>query len=276
MAARNINVVFGLLTIAGKSDVATVTTPSLAYLCVGQPGHPEHDPIPRTAPYTCSACGPITDNEVLKRGVKSGSTYTLVDAEEAAEAKAEYGKAYKGTLNVVPHPAQEFLTSTGEGKTLHYIVPAEASAAGHYQLMVKLITDHPELAFAGLYTPMSATSLYHLTVREGVLVLAQRTREQNMKPVPSVGGEVNDGLYAMLEGALDSFVTAYDPAAYESEYEAKLTELIEAGETISLSGDAKPEALRSIASDEDLMAQLAALQKKRPAKKAVARKKVSA
>jgi len=260
MAATNMTVTFGLVSIAAKAEVATITKTSLAYLCTGQPGKPEHPPSPRKQPSICETCGPITDTDALLRGVKSGQSYTLVDAEAAEEAKEEYGRAYHKVLNVVPHPSAEFLNATAAGKSLHYITPADVSGADHYQLLVRLITEHPELAFVGLHTPRSATSLYHLTVREGVLVMAQRTREGAVKPAPSVGGEVNDALYAMLDGALSQFVVPYDPATYADTYQDTLDDMIANGQTVNVGGDDnRPDALRATVSDDDIMAKLKVL-----------------
>lgn len=260
---------FGLMSVTVKPDVAKISTPSLAYLCTGQPGHDEHAPSPRRQPPVCEVCGPITDATVLKRGVKSGRTYTLVDGEAAVEAKESYASTYTAALSIVPHPAVDFLAETGQGDTVHYLTPTDASQADHYALLAKLIGEHPELAFVGLYTPSTATSLYHLTVRDGVIVMLKRTREQQMKPLPSVGGNVNGALYDMLDGTLGMFVTDYDPADYEDTYASTVIDLIAAGESVSIEGA----TVAPTVSDDDLMAKLAALgAKKAPAKKPAAKK----
>lgn len=256
--ARNIAIQFGLLTVAAKSDVATVKAVTMSNLCVGQPGHDEHTPKPLRAPKTCDDCGVINDYDVLKKGVKTGQTYTVVDGEGLTEARAEYTQQYKDVLKLVPHPAGPFLTATAPGDSLHYVTPADAAGADHYQLLVRLVAEHPELAFVGLYTPVSATGLYRLLVRDGVLVMEKRVREEGMKPAPSVGGIVNDALYAMLDAGLSMFVTDYSPQAYEDLYAKAVADALAAGETFSVTAE---KAATSVAlSDDELMNALKALQ----------------
>lgn len=257
--AYKIKITYGLVSVDCKYESAVEADVSLSNMCVGQPGKGIHEALPVREPKTCTECGPIVAYDVLRKGVKAGQTYTVLTAEaleQITEAKEKYANAYTGELSVVPHPAGDFLNHTGQGDTLHYVTPADASAEGHYRLMVELIRRHPELAFAGLFTPRSATALFHLTVRDGVLVMAKRTREQKMKPLPSVGGDLNDKFLGLLEGSLDSFVTAYDPATYEDTYSAAQAELIASSETVTL--DAKVAPLKLV-SDDDIMAKLAAL-----------------
>lgn len=258
MAARKAALQYGLITIPALLDVATISKQDMSNLCVGQPGHEAHDALPVKAPKTCTTCGPITDLTVLKKGVKSGSTFTIVDAEAVTEAREEYAHDHKGILQLVPHPAGEFLASTAQGDSLHYVTPADAAGANHYQLLVKLVSEHPELAFVTLYTPVSATSLYMLQVRDGVLVLQKRVREGQMKPTPSVGGDVNDALYGMLEATLEDFTKPYAPADYEDHFATAIEQMIASGEKVAapgVSNTATPVAM----TDDDLMAQLAKL-----------------
>lgn len=257
MAARKITLQFGLVTVAANMETAVDKPVSMSNLCVGQPGHAEHDPVPLKMPKTCAECGEVTDIHALVKGVKSGQTYTLVNPDDLVDAKAKFTAQYKGAINVVPHPADEFMALTGQGESLHYLTPADAGGAGHYQLLVRLVEQHPELAFAGLFTPMSATSLYVLRVRQGVLMLEQRTREQAMRPVPSVGGDVNDALYAMLESVLPSLITQYDAAAYEDTYRLAVDTMLASGQQVAVAADAP--AAPVAPSDADLMAKLQAL-----------------
>lgn len=273
MASSNITLALGLVTVTCKSEVATVSKTSLAYLCTGQPGHAEHPASPRRAPYVCETCGPITDDKALKRGVKSGKTYTIVDAEAATEAKESYAGQYKGTLKLVGHKASDFLAKTGQGDSTHYLTPADATQAEGYAILAALIERHPEVAFTGLYTPSTATALFHLTARDGVIVMLKRTREQSLKPMPAAPSEVNETYYAMLDGLLDGFTEDYDPATYEDAYANTLTDLVAQGDTVALDADA------TAVGSGDLLAALTALQAeaKKPApRKRTTKKKVAA
>lgn len=258
MAARNITLQFGLVTVPAKSEGAIEKKPDMSNMCLGQPDMPEHPATPVTAPKTCAHCGPIRDYTALKKGIKSGGSYTLVDQSEIAEAKAEFTAGYKGVLNLVPHPAADFLAATAPGESLNYLTPADASAAGHYKLLVRMVESHPELAFVGLHTPVSATNLFMLGVRDGVLVMEQRTRSQALKPAPSVGGDLNEGLYAMLEGALQAFITPYDADAYEDGYTKALQKMAAEGEQVTT--DKAEGKSPIIVTDDALMEKLRALQ----------------
>ena len=262
MAARNLTIQFGLLTIPAKSDVAIIKQVSadMPNLCVGQPDHPAHDALPLKAPKICTACGPITDYTVIKKGIKQGSVYAVVEQEDVAEAKDSYAKLYKGALNLVPHPAEQFMNATAPGDTLHFLTPADAGGANHYQLLVKLIASHPEYAFASLYTPVSATALYMVRVREGVLMMEKRVRSQAVKALPSVGGEVNDLLFSQLEMILPTFATDYDPDEYEDKFESALATMLESAETVAIAGGEPTKAKAPVhVTDDDLLAKLQAL-----------------
>lgn len=271
MAGLKITVQLGLVSVACMSSGAIYKPEEAKNLCVGQPGKPEHDPSPSMAPATCGVCGPITDRNVLVKGYKTNAgSFALVSQEDVAEAKETYANEYKKVLNLVPHPAQQFLAETAPADGLNFLTPADAGSADHYQLLVKLVESHPELVFASLHTPRSATSLYMLRVKDGVLMMEKRTRTQNLKATPSVGGTVNEVLYAQLDGMLPMFVVDYDPAAYEDKYVSALADMIATAEQVTPTGTTAAPVLKI--SDDELMVKLQALAAKKPAKKKPAAK----
>lgn len=271
MAGTKITLGFGLMSVNCKRDVAVTTKPTLSNMCVGQPGKPTHEASPVRRPAVCTVCGPITDESVFVKGVASGKTYTVIDSDAANEAKNDYAKAYLGTLSLVPHPAQEFMLSTGEGKALHYLTPADQSSENFYALLAKLIADHPEVVFVGLFTPRSATCLFYLTVREGVIVMAERTRTTALKPLPSVGGVVNEKLYAALEGMLEEGVEPYAPDAYEDRYAAALASLLDEGTVLAVDETTKTPA--KAMTEDELLTKLTLL---KSASKTTTKKKAKA
>ena len=268
MAGRKITLALGLVSVDCMSNSAVEKPEEPKNLCVGQPGKRAHDPSPSTAPATCTVCGPITDRGALVKGFKQGDAFAIVSQEDVAEAKESYAKEFKGTMTLVPHPAQQFLGETMPGDTLNYLTPRDANHADRYQLLVKLVESHPEYVFAGLYTPTSKTALFMLRVKDGVLVMEKRTRTQNVKPAPSVGGTANDMLFAQLDGMLGMFVTDYDPDAYEDRYETALAEIVAKAEQVAPIGETATQAPVVKMSDEDLITKLQALQgATKPAKK---------
>jgi non-homologous end joining protein Ku len=259
MALASITFQFGLVSFPAKLDKATETPVEMKNLCVGQPQQPPHDPTPLTAPRVCASCGPIVDNTVIVKGIKQGTTYAITTQESVAEAKIKNTDAYKGKVNLVPHPSSDFEAHTAPGKSLYFLTP-DPAAADHYALMVRLVSSHPELSFVSLYTPRSAAGLYRVVVRDGVLVLEERTRGQAIKAAPQISGTVNDALYGMLEGVLSTLVQPYDPATYEDQYAVAINRLaVAAQDMVSLGKGPSAEAPAAVSTDDDLMAKLAAL-----------------
>lgn len=260
MAAGNITLSFGLMTLVLTKDTAVEKPTAMSNLCTGQDGV-MHDPSPLRASKTCDHCGPIVSYDNVVKGVKEGPTWRIVKAEDVQEAKAEFTAGYLKKIGLVPHPAGEFLRATQPGPSIYYLTPTTGGdAADQYQLLVKLIAEHPELAFVGLHTPRSVTGLYMVTVRDGVLVMQERVREQAIKPAPSVGGEPKPLLYGMLDGLLDQMVVDYDPEAYEDRYALALDQMIAKADTVQVESDTKTATPVAMSNDE-LMLKLAALRK---------------
>jgi len=282
MAARNITLQFGdLVSLPLKKESAIDKPQEFVNLCTGQPDKPAHDPSPRRQPYVCEQCGPIVDNERLVKGLKAGSSYVIMTQDEVAEAKETYASEYKGVLKLVAHPAAEFLAQTAPGESVSFLYPATDAIANQYQTLVAFITAHPELVFVGLNTPMSATSLFQVTVRDGVLIMAQRVRSQALKALPAVAGEPMEKLQMFLEMTLEDSLTEYDPTAYEDRYAQAIEALAaETDRTIAeIEGAPKTAPVAQGVSDADMLTKLAALSapkavpaKKAPAKRAPAKK----
>lgn len=266
MAARNITLKFGLISISAKKETAIEKAEGYKNLCVGgQPDGkggltPTHDGAPVTMPKTCDKCQvTIGDYSALVKGIKQGAGYAVVAQEDIAEAKKDTADQYKGLVDLIPHPAADFYAKTAPGESINYLTPADAANEDHYALLRKLITENPDVAFVSLHTPMSKTGLFVVNARDGVLVLEERARTQSLKPAPSVGGTVNDALYGMLLPMMEATKTPYDPDKYEDEYAKKIAELAANAVIVAGPAAADPTAPITPASDDDLMAQLAVL-----------------
>lgn len=264
-AARKLRIEFGLMNLSCRREGAVETTVELKNLCIGAEGN-AHDPMPlKQNPSFCPTCA---EGRVVK-GHGSKDSWTILTSEQVEALqnnKQEFSEHQ--SLKLVAHPAADFLTATAPGEGVYYVTP-EPNEADHYALLVSLIQRHPELTFAGLLSLSTGgkAKLWALTVREGVLVLTERVREQALRPVPAPVGEVDEKLLAMVEGALEHFTTPYSAEDYEDRYEAAVREAVDAGEAVTSDG-ATPVAK---VSTEELMAKLAALGSK-PKK---ARKKAS-
>jgi non-homologous end joining protein Ku len=256
MAQRKMKIEFGLINLDCRRESAATSTVELKNLCTGQEGKDAHGPMPlKQDPSYCTACG-VVDKDRIVKGHGSGSSWTVLTAEAVAalsEQKVEFGEHV--SLKIVAHPAGEFLGATETGEGVYYVTP-EPVDINHYALLTKLIEKHPELAFTGLLSLSTGRAkLWLLRVREGVLVLEERVREQSMKPTPTVEGEVNEKLLAMVEGSLEHFIAPYDAEEYEDRYETAVLGAIGAGQTIEGEGA----TVVAKATDDDLMAKFAAL-----------------
>ena len=255
MALRNINISVGLVNFAGKLDVAREKGPEMRNLCVGQPGKAAHDPSLLKQPSTCDSCGEVTDRTALVKGVKQGNTYAIVKQDDVKEAKADTAALYKGKIDLLGCPASDFMAKTAAGKALYYVLPTPGTE-DNYQMIRQLVEKHPEVAFNGFYTPVSAAGLYVLSVREGILCLEERTNEQALKPIPTVGGTVGP-MYDLLEAVLDKMATPYDPDTYEDKYALKLADLaLNATDSITVSTGAKATPLAAVPDPPDLAEKL--------------------
>lgn len=260
--AFNIQVNFGLLSIPGKYEKATETAVEMKNLCLGQSGHGVHDAKPLIAPKQCPECGPITDFTTIAKGIKQGSAYAIVTQEDVKEAVIQNAEQYKHKIDIVPHPADEFLTFNAPSGSLYYITPTPG-AEGHYALLLKLVTDHGgEFVFAGLHTIRTAANLWMLVVRNGVLCMQQMTRGQALKPAPQVDDDVNQPLYDLLEATLPTMAVEFNPDTYEDKYALAVAQLaIDAQDSVAFgSGGKAKDAPAAPASDDDLIAKLKALQ----------------
>lgn len=232
--SRNAVLTYGLLTLNVKLSSAKDKPIEMKNCCVGQPGHDKHEATPITQPKHCPTCGPITAYDELVKGIPNGDGYTTQTQEDVAEAKAEFTQQYKKSLNFVPHPTLEVMAQTGPGESLNYIQPADVGGADTYAMLLRLVTERPDVTLATLHTPVSATNLFILTVRNGVLALEQRTRTENLRDVEfEVTGSVNEALYPMLVASTDAMLTPYVPEDYEDGYQKHLASLAEEQATVT-------------------------------------------
>jgi hypothetical protein len=276
MAARNITLQFAeIVSIALKKEGAIDKDSGFLNLCVGGHGDlPEHAPTPRKAPYTCPTCGPLPpgDQGIVKGKAVDGG-YAILTPEEIADAKSDYGDGYKGAINLVAHPAAEFLAATAPGDSVSYLTPASDAVINQYATIVAFIESHPELVFVGLNNPQSVTALFQVTARNGVLVMEKRVRSERLKPVPKFDGQPMAKLLAFLDMVLEdeAVLKPYKALDYADQYAATIAELAsEASRLVEIEENVPSTFVRGT-SDADLLDKLNALRE--PTPKAKAKKK---
>lgn len=275
MATRAIKIHFSyaVVSFAARLEKATESAPvsTMKNLCVGQPNRTPHPgtPTPITQPKTCAECGPIVDSSVIVKGIDlGGGNYSLTTQEKVAEAKTNATAQFKGKVNLVPHDAADYEADTAPGRNLYYVIP-DATGEDSYRLLVEHISEHPEKAFVTMYTPSSVAAPYQVKVRNGVLVMEERVRGQQMRAKPSVGGTANAQFKQMLDMSLDMLTQPYDPDAYEDTYAAAIAKIAaESPDQVSLGQAASTPTPTVVQSDADLGAKLAELAKAAAAKAA--------
>ena len=212
------------LTIPAKLDVATIPQESFKSLCVGQQGKPAHDPVAITAPKTCAKCGTIADYASLKKGRPAGDGFVVLEQTEVADARS-HDALHKGKVQLTPVEAEDFFGNTAQGEKL-YVVHVEPAAADQYAMLVAAVESHPELAWISQYAPRTRAGLFVARVREGVLLLEERVRHENLKALPAAQGTADPTTLGLLEKALPSLVGKFDPANYADKFAEQINALV--------------------------------------------------
>lgn len=177
----------------------------------------------------CATCGEIGYTQIKKgRPVEGG--FVVITAEESTQAASD-AMLGKRVSALTAHPAEPLEASTVPGEKLYYLTPDPGSDVP-YAALVALVTRHPELAFVSLWTPSSRASQFRLVVREGVLAMQERVRQENVRSVPTVTAEAPEAMIAMAEQvlALPGFVIDYDASTYADTYEANIAAIVAAKE----------------------------------------------
>lgn len=259
----NIQINVGLVNLAAKYETAVESEQSMSGLCVGQPDKPAHSPLPIKMPTTCDECGPVTDKSLLKKGIKAGSTYTVIEQSDVADAKAANTAQFKDAITLLAHPTCDVESLSAPGKKLYYLTPATSAGEGQYQLVLELVKQHPELSFCGMFTPRTAAALFRITNRGDALVMEERvTSENKLKAVPLVGGAVDPNMFTMLNDlVLPQLTKPFDvPDLYADAYAKAIAELAAKADVVTIGKpDAAKPTVSSGTTDADLLAKLEAL-----------------
>lgn len=257
MAMSKIMLGMSLITFPAKLDTAVQTQEPFKSLCVGQQGKPAHDALAITMPKTCAKCGPIADYQSLKKGLKSGDGFVVFEATEIAQAQQDTAIP-KGEVSLVPVGADKFFGETAQGEKL-YVVHVDAMAANQYALIVQAVEKHPDLAFIAQYMPRTRAGLYVARVRDGVLMLEERVRHENLKALPAPVGTPDPQFVTVLDSLIPTMVTEFDPVAYADKYAEQIKALAAAKSTTPGAAPAHAATPVATPSNADLLSKLQAL-----------------
>lgn len=256
---------------AARSDDRTV--------CLGQPGHDTHAPTPHRQPYVCDHCGPIVDDTRTARARLIDGTWHLLDVEQHKKLTKKHAEQFLNPA-FTPSPREQVDTALTPGDKMYFLQPVNGADAANYANIRSMVREHPELSFVSFFTPRSAAGVFTLEVRGDVLVLVERQRAADMKPLPAVDAEP-DAFEDLCVQAVDGMVVDFDPEAYSDQRAALIAEAYAAaGVTADVALPARTGAPAVAASpanelEAELAALVAASKRETPARKA-ARKAVAA
>ena len=256
--AKGVSLSLGLIGGATvRVEAAKERAESFKTLCVGQNGT-AHAPSTVSYTKTCPTCGPITDHSTLKKGKPSGDGFIVVEESEIKQLKDTHAAAFKKSITLTPHPAEQVATSTAQGEKLYYLVPE--SGDDRYALLATLIEEHPEYAFMLMWTARSVATMYVARVADGVITLEERVHQSHLKARPTVTATPDAALLAMATQVLGAMVKDFDPVTYEDGYATALSNLLASREAMAGGAVAAPTTTSVIPdANAELIAALAAL-----------------
>lgn len=251
--AKGVDLSLSLLSTTVRLTGAKDKPETLRTLCAGIDGK-QHDPAPIHMDTICDTCGTIdySHKKELLKGRPVGDGFQIVTQDEVQALAAEHEEQFKKKINLTPHPADQVEFSTQPGEKVYYLLPD--GATGRYAEIAALIERHPELAFCALYTARSRSSFYVLKVRNGQMVLQERTRTAEMRETPDLGLTANEQMVDLADELIAGMVTDYNPDEYRSTYAEALNSALDARglttvapttTTVATAGDDDLERLRA-------------------------------
>lgn len=282
MAALKKGVAFsvGLVTANCSINGAVEKAAGNVTVCCGTDPAKPHDPQRISQVRRCTECGDVAYT-ALKKAREVADGLVLLEDDEIKEAKAD-ADAFKTRAAMTPHPAAEVYALTAPGEKVYYVTPDPGNEVP-YDILRTMVGEHPELAFVCQWTARSNASLFRVTVQKGVLCMTELVRPQALKAAPQVEAEAPEPMKVMAEQVLQlpGVVTDFDPDTYADHYEERIQALLATKQVVAAGGTvaSTPTTPSIPASQQAAMDALAAMlqaAQPAPAKKAPAKKKVTA
>lgn len=221
----------------------------------------------------CGVCD-NDDKTTFVRGKLVGDTAVIVPPDELDQIKAADQAATK-KIELTVHKAAALVGALPSGKS--YFLAPRGSTDDTYAVIAALIAKRTDLAFVGEFSFGGAPALYQVLSDDGVLILRQLARPEQIKERPKVDGVVDEKLLAIGDQLADALCIDYDPAQYASKRSAALTALLAKTAPVALAGNAGEAAAPAAQVDlaTALQAALAAAAPVKPAAKRSRKKAVA-
>ena len=223
---RNITVKLSLMSAAVGVYTAVEKKESNHTVCLGKPGasHPATQ-IRQTRSCPVEDCRNDDDSTFQLVAATDDGAAVLIDRSERDAIREEAAKATKGVVELTPHPVESVRANTIPYGSVYYLT-GKAETDEAWTHLVDAMARHPELAFLGTWSPQGKPNLYEFKLFEGTLLMVQLARTADIKVIAQTYSETKEQMRAALDMFLTMTTKAYDPAAYVSEFETKMAELL--------------------------------------------------
>jgi non-homologous end joining protein Ku len=219
--AKDVQLTLGMIACNVRVESAAYTEDFLTNVCVGHANGTEHEPLAVQRPLTCATCGPIT-MKGLKKAKKEGGGLVVLEEHEVAGLK-EDATPFKGKIQLIPYNAAEVLAHTGQGDKYYQLHPQ--TNPENYSLLMSVITNYPGKAFIARYAVRTKTSLFMAQVKDGCILIQERTFTDNLKPVPSFNAPVNEAFVPLAVQMVESMETVFNSDTFTDTYNRNLVEI---------------------------------------------------
>jgi hypothetical protein len=221
---RNITVKLSLINAAAGVYTAVEKPASNHTVCVGN-GTVSHAPTQIKQSRACPVeeCRNDDDSTFQLVAATSDGAGVLIDKSERDAIREEASKATKSVVELTPHPVESVRANTIPYGSVYYLQSGAGQAWDH---LVDAMVRHPELAFLGTWSPQGKPNLYEFRLFEGTPLMVEVARTEAIKVIAQEGGTLDAGMQQAMDTFLQMATKPFDPAAYQSEFDAKMAELL--------------------------------------------------
>lgn len=219
--AKDVVLNLGMITCTVRVESASYTEDFLTNVCVGYYAAEMHEPLAVKRPLTCDTCGPITMHG-LRKAKKEAGGLVVLDESEVAGLKDD-GAAFKGKIQLIPYDSSEVLANTGQGDKYYQLHPQ--TSPENYALLKQVIAAYPGKLFVARYAVRTKASLFVAQVKDGCILVQERTFVDNLKPVPGFDGVANEAFVPLAIQMVETMHTEFDQATFADTYNKNLVEI---------------------------------------------------
>lgn len=217
--AKSVVLNLGMVSCTVRVESASYTTEYLTNVCLGSTE--PHEPVAVTRPLTCSTCGPIGMFGLKKARKEGGGLVVLEDSE--VEGLKSNDTPFVGKIQLIPYDANEVLSNTGQSDKYYQLHPM--SSPENYSLLKQVILAYPGKLFVAKYAVRSKAGIFVAQVKNGCILVQERSFTDNLKPVPSFEAPVNEGFVGLAISMVEHMQTEFTPETFSDSYSRNLVDI---------------------------------------------------